>query len=744
MEHTLAAERVRFGLFEADLHTGELWKSGHRVKLQSQPFRVLAALLERPGEVISRDELQTMLWGRQLAGDLDQSLGTAINKVREALGDSADNPRFVETLARRGYRFIAPVTPIKAANDDIPVAEPAKAPVSPLTISAPAMAPSVPDLRAVTLVPAEAGPATPLQPRRKPWFTGVALMLVVAMAAAAGYFLALNRVPGVPRIERLTHTQRIAPGIQAMESLPASVTDGLRIFTSVISNGRPVFAQVDVHSGAVQRFALPSEIASPMLGDLSPDGANLLLRSHLSPESEQPVWVVPTSGGSALRLSNIVAHDATWMPDGRAVLYAAGNQLFLYQMGDGTTTAFASLPGRAFWMRWSPDGQLMRFTLLDPVDHTAGLWQVGRDGRGARPILSGWTQPSSVCCGMWTGDGRYFVFQANMNGESDLWKLDRTNTSGPTRITNGPLSFEAPTTVRTGHRIYFLGLESQSSLMQFDPVRKVFVPAPEFLSEANRIQYSRDLESVIWTDQQGRLWRARTDGSERIQVTPDTLEVFLARWSPDGRQIALMARQPGKAWQIYTVPPDGGTPSLLFPENRNQADPTWSADGRRLAFGRITDLMGKEEGARDLQMLDLHTGKATTVPQSGGLFSPRWSPDGRYLAAITLDQRRLMLLDLATMQWKTVSETTVADPVWSADSRFIYYHAAQAERQPIYRVAIPSGALEQIADLSSFVNGEIADYFFCGLTADGRPIVRSRSGTGDVYTIDLDGDARSR
>src|SRR5580698_3760697 len=102
--------RVLFGLFEADLQSGELWKAGKRIKIQSKPFKVLSVLLEHPGEVVTREELQLRVWGKDTIVDFDHSLGTAINKIREALSDSADNPRFVETLARRGYRFIAPVS----------------------------------------------------------------------------------------------------------------------------------------------------------------------------------------------------------------------------------------------------------------------------------------------------------------------------------------------------------------------------------------------------------------------------------------------------------------------------------------------------------------------------------------------------------------------------------------------------------------------------------------------------------
>ena len=98
---------LQFGLFDVDLKSGELRRSGSLVRVQSQPFKVLAALLEQPGEVVSRETLQQRLWGSDTTVDFDHSLGIAVNKLREALGDHAENPHFVETLAKRGYRFIA-------------------------------------------------------------------------------------------------------------------------------------------------------------------------------------------------------------------------------------------------------------------------------------------------------------------------------------------------------------------------------------------------------------------------------------------------------------------------------------------------------------------------------------------------------------------------------------------------------------------------------------------------------------
>src|SRR5207247_6272146 len=112
-------KRLRFGVFEADPRIGELTRHGKRLPLQEQPFQLLAMLLERPGELVSREELRARIWPETIV-DFDQGLNKAISKIREALGDSAENPRFIETVARRGYRFLADVTPIDTAADRQP------------------------------------------------------------------------------------------------------------------------------------------------------------------------------------------------------------------------------------------------------------------------------------------------------------------------------------------------------------------------------------------------------------------------------------------------------------------------------------------------------------------------------------------------------------------------------------------------------------------------------------------------
>src|SRR4051794_32235526 len=117
----MESRKVRFGVFELDLSAGELRKSGVRIKLQEQPLRILEVLLDHRGQIVSRDEIRSLLWPSDISVDFDRSLNTAVNKLREALGDSAQTPRFVETVPRRGYRFVAPVEPLET-----PQAKPAE------------------------------------------------------------------------------------------------------------------------------------------------------------------------------------------------------------------------------------------------------------------------------------------------------------------------------------------------------------------------------------------------------------------------------------------------------------------------------------------------------------------------------------------------------------------------------------------------------------------------------------------
>jgi Tol biopolymer transport system component/DNA-binding winged helix-turn-helix (wHTH) protein len=735
MSAPVSNSKLTFGLFEVDLESGELWKAGFRVKLQSQPFKVLAALLERPGQIVTREDLQLRLWGRDTVVDFDHSLGTAINKIREALGDSADDPRYIETLAKRGYRFIAPVGPRHDPHPPSFISE-VEPPAQSADLAEPALARRSSSAPLVAAIPA--GPSA----RRIPNSLLVIAAILFASAIVASYLIGSDRASTAPpHIAQLTHSGHIAPGVDTMENLAAAVTDGVHLFAGTIDNGRYGIASVSVTDGSITALNVPDEVAGPALGDISPDGSRLLLRDHLSPESEQPLWAVPTVGGSALRIGNVLAHDATWMPNNGGILYANGNNLYLSTINSGMPSLYASLPGRAFWLRWSPDGQHLRFTIIDPLTHTTSLWQLSPTDRKPNQLLPGFSQPSSECCGVWTADGRSFIFQSDRGGNSDLWRLSGNSTSDPVRLTNGPLEFRSPVAARTGNRIFFLGVDARSDLQRLvvsgNASSGQLVPERGFLSSAVRVDYTRDGRWVTWTDSSGQLWRARSDGQEKIQLTPDNLAVFLAHWSPDGKQLALMAREPGKAWQIYLVGAEGDNLHPLLKESRNAADPSWSPDGKSLVFGRVNDFMGKENAARTLHILHLDTHQIDEVPGSDNLFSPRWSPDGRWIAALTLDQRQVRLFDVASRTWTTLPVPSGADPVWSSDSRFLYIHASLDPAQPIDKVSIPDGHVTELVRLADSRENDAVDFVFGGLTQQNEPLIRARVFTGNFFSMDL-------
>lgn len=139
-----------------------------------------------------------------------------------------------------------------------------------------------------------------------------------------------------------------------------------------------------------------------------------------------------------------------------------------------------------------------------------------------------------------------------------------------------------------------------------------------------------------------------------------------------------------------------------------------------------------------IQIVDLQTKQLRTLPSSEGLFSPRWSPDGKYIAAMTLDEKHLMLFDTKSQQWKLLAELPLSDPVWSANGLAVYALGLTDPRRPIYRVSAPEGRVEEVAALGDFRAGETIDYTFSGLMPDNTLVVRTRI-TGDLYSLDLEG-----
>jgi Tol biopolymer transport system component len=173
-------------------------------------------------------------------------------------------------------------------------------------------------------------------------------------------------------------------------------------------------------------------------------------------------------------------------------------------------------------------------------------------------------------------------------------------------------------------------------------------------------------------------------------------------------------------------------------EDRNQADPSWASADGDIVFGRPPDVMAERAQPKQIYLWHAASRRVETIAGSEGLFSPRTSPDGHYIAALRLGQRALMLFDRSTGAWRTIAAQPAADPVWSADSRWIYFHDFESKSQMILRVNVEKGQIENIAGVSDLQSLDYADFRFVGLAPGDVPLLRARTTVGNLYEAQIE------
>jgi Tol biopolymer transport system component len=539
---------------------------------------------------------------------------------------------------------------------------------------------------------------------------------------------------------QITSSDSIFPGDVGIERFPVLLTDGSRLYYSKIENGRVGLAYSAISGGDVHSLVTPPEIGEPRLADISPDGSKLLVLGETFSELERTMWIVPSAGGGARKVVSGLGHDATWMPDGNTIVYASGSNILLTHSYEEEPRVLASLPGRAFWLRCAPDGSRVRFTVRDSATRATSLWELTFAGNELRRLLPGWSSQEVECCGNWTPDGKHFVFQANDPGGSNIWilpekKWGASRSPSPIQLTAGPLSFLGPVPGRQGSRIYFAGAHKRSQLHRYDANARQFTPYLRNISTAGRTEFSRDGARVAWmSTSDGSLWQSRADGSQRLQLTSPPMRVFMMRWSPDSRSIAFMGKEPDKTWKIYTISAEGGKPQVVSAEPRSQADPDWSPDGKAIVFGRSSEYMAEDSTPKSIQIVDWETRQVSIVAGSEGLFSPRWSPDGRRLAAMSLDQCKLMVFDRESNRWSEIASGKFNNPIWSRDSKHLYVQSFTEEGNPIFRMRVDGSGMEKIADFRNLQPGATVSYW--GMGPEDAPIVSFHLQTADIYSLD--------
>src|SRR6266852_3305481 len=698
---------LRFDDVEVREQEFTIIKAGKALAVEPKAFRALLFLLHNPQKLVSKEELLNSVWGDVAVAE--GSLTRCIWLLRSLLGDDIRSPRYIETVATVGYRFVGKVE----VSED--------APGEPKTIEEPK------DFRGV-------GENT--GSRKQLWSWTLAGGGVLALCLAGAIW---NLRRPLPKLSVTGYTKITHDGIS---KIPTG-SDGTRLYFTVLDP--PSIGQVALSGGetAPVTVAVPG-IAHPLLLNLSPDGSNFLVipeyRAYFSAGAPLPLWNVRILGDSIRRLGN--AFDAAYSPDGKFVAYSAEGGGIWVVRSDGTDAhKLAALGGFVFNLAWSPDGTTIRFTR-----NQNSFWEISADGSNLHQLLSSWNVSAEKCCGHWTPDGKFFVFQVNPQGlgtpPSEIWALDerrslfRRPSTEPFQLTTGPILWDHPIPGRDGKTILAQGVMVRGELSRFDSKTRQFQPFSRGIS-AQGATFSRDGKSVAYVSYpESTLWRANADGSNPIQLTDPPMGAFLPRWSPDGTQIVFTGFTPESMWN-YIVPSDGGNPRRLVPvDNGIEQIVDWSPDGRKIVFSWGDGTCTIDE-VDEVRILDLQSRQVTTVPGSSTMFGARWSPDGRYLVAGSEDELSLNVFDFKTQRWSTLPQKgIVASPEWSRDSKYIYFRRPVDDRG-VFRTPVAGGKVERIVDLK---NWHDAGWYgrYMGLDPTDAPLLLRDIGSEDIYALTLE------
>lgn len=587
-------ERIRFGEFELDVRAGELRKGKFLVRLQEQPLQVLLVLLQNPGKVVTREEIRERLWPDDTIVEFDHGIGTAVKKLRQALNDEADSPRYVETLPRRGFRFVYPE--VETVRDETP-AEKAVAGSVAIEEDPPVAAPPA--------------PAAKTSPTRR--LLAIALALIVVLAAVAlGARWWWPRYRGETLDESSLTQVTTSIGVDIYPSLSP---DGSAVaYTSDKDGSFEIYVKTLAPGG--REIQLTSDGDENLQPAWSPDGTEIAYFS----EKKGGVWLIPALGGSARRLTEFGAKPA-WSPDGSRIAFQSAGEL------DYNPTGLAiTLPGSTLWVV---------------------------DARGGTPtqLTHPGNPPGGHGAPTWSPDGKRIAFNSSTTSYQEIWTIPAYG-GAPQRLVAGGVY--DPVYGPGGRYLYFS--KSFVGAKQKTPVALTFALMRVPLSPEGAItgepELVKDSGSVVYRaprfSADGRTFvfsAARADDNlQSIRIAPSTgeavgdpvpfthdttLRKLSPIFSPDGAQVAYMVIQNGEdtGISVWVADPDGKNAHPVGATATDRHLIGWLPGGRGLTFE------GTQNGRKVLDAIDLGTGSVTMLrelAENGASF--RLSPDGRQVA----------------------------------------------------------------------------------------------------------------
>jgi eukaryotic-like serine/threonine-protein kinase len=572
-------------------------------------------------------------------------------------------------------------------------------------------------------------PVEPPKPRRLASIA-TALIFLLLGAVIAYLWLRQPQSPSVDNYTQLTH-----------DGQPKALigTDGTRLYLATGIGSSASFSlrglsELSIAGGLPKKIDITTSAAMVPLG-FSPDSSELLMIEGQGAPPKGPLSSVPVLGGSPRRIGDFIAETAAWSPDGKLLAYTNLGDLYLAKADGSESRKLISVNGDIRNVTWSLDSSHLRFDSSETAG-TVGLQierEVSVDGTGLHLLLPGWHNPPDECCGKWTVDGNYFIFQS----QGQIWALAKNSgifqsAPKPVQLTSSPMTLSSPLPSKDGKKLFVIGRTYRGELARYDSKTSQFVPFLNGIS-AEYVDFSKDGQWIAYTSYpEGALWRSRIDGSDRLQLTFPPISPLLPRWSPDGKTILFFqfAQGADKPARIYEVSPDGGRPRLLLPEDRNpQLDPNWSPDGSKIIFSGESN-----SPSSSIRIFDVSTHQLSTLPGSDGLYSPRWSPDNRHVSAFSADSKTLLLFDFQTNQWKELARGSLGWLNWSHDGQYVYVLDFRQE-SAVIRVRVSDGKHEQVADVKTFpATGRYGAAL--ALTPNDQPILLRDTGTQDVYSVD--------
>jgi eukaryotic-like serine/threonine-protein kinase len=568
-------------------------------------------------------------------------------------------------------------------------------------------------------------------PKRARWWiflagvAGISLIVIIA--------LLLIRQPPSPRVLGSVQITRDGRQKFSRNGMQMIVTDGSRVYFEESVAGGWGVSQVSAVGGETVPVSVPFPNAG-LLG-ISADHSELLVLKPIGDEQASQLWAVPVLGGTPRRLGNIFAHDANWSPDGRQLVYANGNDLYLANADGTEPRKLLALEQYAIHPRFSPDGRKIRFTMFLTKPNSSALWEVSLDSSHLHALLAE-DKPAHAMSGSWTTDGRYFVFESGGN----IWALRENpgpfkRNNAPAQLTTGPLKFLMPVPSEDGKKLFVIGLQQRAELLRYDSKSGQLQPYLPGIW-ADELDFSKDgqwVTYVAWPD--ASLWRCKRDGSGRLQLMPKAS--VMPRWSPDGKEIAFAHWKDGPEMAISVISKEGGAPQDLISNVRNAVDPVWSPDGNDLAFGSDP---WAQFSKIDIKVFNFAGRTIRTLAGSDELYRPRWSPNGRYLAAVSRDAQKLMMYEFTTQKWTELAKTVVNGPEWSRDSNYIYFDNYPIQKDSaIMRIRVADHKIERVLSLTDIRRPDSpARPPWFGIDPDGAPMVARDTGNQEIYALDLE------